>query len=352
MPNQYITLKDITSAEGTDEAVGLVDNIVNVAPELDRVMGRPISGISDRALIMTAIGSNAAFRKVGGGVQLSAPSFDRKRFNCFPWDCQMEVGEDLLIEQSKEGSQSPSMIFERFATAAMRQKALRIGKQFYLGSANDPNGPMGLIDFLAIQRTQVDSRTGLKIDQAIDAGSAVFGACQIVWFIKQGPQGVHWMFGNGRGIMMNPWIRQRVGGLDSTANVPTYRTAWLANTFGYIGTSMFNYHAVGCIYNINATPTTAAGVTTYPTPLTDGMTAALWAKWPITEKPDLAFCTQNAAASLQMSRTVTNFVNNGGRQWTSGASPIADFPTSLPNCGNIPLIVTDSIVPSNQIVLN
>ncbi len=238
MANQYLTLKDITAGEFCDEVVGLVDNIVNVAPELDRVLGRPIEGISDRALIMTAIGSNAAFRKVGGGVQLSAPSFDRKRFNCFPWDCQMEVPEDLLIEM--KGSQTPSMIFERFATAAMRQKALRIGKQFYLGSANDPNGPMGLIDFLALQRTQVDSRTGRKIDQAIDAGGTTNGQCEIVWFIKQGPQGVHWMFGNGRGIMMNPWMKQRIAGLDSTVNAPTYRMAWLANTFGYIGTSMFN----------------------------------------------------------------------------------------------------------------
>ena len=344
MPNQYITLKDITAAEHCDEAVGLVDNIVNVAPELDRVLGRPISGISDQALIMTAIGSNAAFRKVGGGVQLSAPSFDRKRFNCMPWDCQMEVPEDVLIEM--KGSQTPTQIFERFATAAMRQKALRIGKQFYLGSANDPNGPMGLIDFLALQRTQVDSRTGLKIDQAIDAGGTAAGNCEIVWFIKQGPQGVHWMFGNGRGVVMNPWIRQRVASLDSTVNNPLYRTAWVANTFGYIGTSMFNYHAVGCIYNVDVTngTTTANGL------WNDNTVADLFAKWPITEKPDLAFCSQKAAAMLQKTRAVTNFVN-GGREWTKDSAPIADFPTNLPTMGGIPLIVTDSILKSNQVIL-
>ena len=344
MANQYITLKDITAAEHCDEAVGLVDNIVNVAPELDRVLGRPISGISDQELIMTAIGSNAAFRKVGGGVQLSAPSFDRKRFNCMPWDCQMEVPEDVLIEM--KGSQTPTQIFERFATAAMRQKALRIGKQFYLGSANDPNGPMGLIDFLALQRTQVDSRTGLKIDQAIDAGGTATGQCEIVWFIKQGPQGVHWMFGNGRGVVMNPWIRQRVASLDSTVNNPLYRTAWVSNTFGYIGTSMFNYHAVGCIYNVDVTngTTTANGL------WNDNTVADLFAKWPITEKPDLAFCSQKAAAMLQKTRAVTNFVN-GGREWTKDSAPIADFPTNLPTMGGIPLIVTDSILKSNQVIL-
>ncbi len=346
MANQFLTIKDITAAEGTSPVVGLVDNIVNVAPELDRVLGRPISGISEKSLILTALGSNAAFRKIGGGVQLSAPSFDRKRFNCMPWDCQMEVPEDILIEM--KDSQSPNHIFERFATAAMRQKALKIGRQFYLGSAIDPNGPMGLIDFLALQRTQVDSRTGLKIDQAIDAGGTTAGSCQVMWFIKMGPADVCWLFGNGRGITMNPWMRQRTASVDSTPNNPLYRTSWVANTFGYIGTSMANYHAVGAIINIDP----VNGTTTANGLINDAQIAKLFAKWPITEKPDLAFCTQLVASALQQQRTVTNFVSGSGREWTKGSAPLADFPTTLPTMGNIPLIVTDSIVPSNQIVLN
>ena len=349
MPNQFLTIKDLTAAEGASAAIGIVDNIVNVAPELDYVLGRPISGISEKSLILTALGSNAAFRKIGGGVQLSAPSFDRKRFNCMPWDCQMEVPEDILIEM--KDSQTPNMIFERFATAAMRQKALKIGRQFYGGSSIDPNGPMGLIDFLALQRTQVSSLTGLKINQVIDAGgtTAVGGSTlQVMWFIKMGPADVCWIFGNGRGITMNPWWRQRTEGNDSTANNKTYRTSWVANTFGYIGLSMANYHAVGAIINID----TVNGTTTANGLINDAQIAKLFALWPITEKPDLAFCTQLVASALQQQRTVTNFVSGSGREWTKGASPLADFPTTLPNMGNIPLIVTDSITPSNQIILN
>ena len=343
--NQFLTLKDITAAEGASPVVGLVDNIVNVAPELDRVLGRPIPGISEKSLILTALGSNAAFRKVGGGVALSAPSFDRKRFGCMPWDCQMEVPEDILIEL--KDSQTPNMIFERFAYAAMRQKALKIGKQFYLGSANDPNGPMGLIDFLALQRTQVDTRTGNKIDQVIDAGGTVAGSCETIWFVKVGPADVCWLFGNGRGITMNPWMRQRTAGLDSTANNPTYRTAWLANTFGYIGTSFCNYHAVGAIINVDV----VNGTTTANGLWNDNLVAQLYAKWPITEAADLCFCTKKAAAMLQQQRAVTNFVN-GSREWTKESAPIANFPTNLPTFNNIPIVVTDSITPANQIILN
>jgi hypothetical protein len=351
--NQFLTLKDITAAEGASPVVGMVDNIVNVAPELDRVLGRPIPGISEKSLILTALGSNAAFRKIGGGVALSAPSFDRKRFGCMPWDCQMEVPEDILIEM--KDSQTPNMIFDRFSYAAMRQKALKIGKQFYLGSANDPNGPMGLIDFLALQRTQVDTRTGLKIDQVIDCGGTNAGTCETIWFIKMGPADVCWLFGNGRGIVMNPWIRQRTAGVDSTVNNPTYRTAWLANTFGYIGTSFANYHAIGALINVDTTNGTVAPVNGAGGNglWNDNVVADLYAKWPITESADLVFCTKRAATMLQKTRSVTNFVTGGdGRGFTTASAPIADFPTRLPTFNNIPIVVTDSITPANQIVLN
>ena len=43
---------------------------------------------------------------------------------------------------------------------------------------------------------------------------------------------------------------------------------------------------------------------------------------------------------------------NGGREWTKGIAPIADFPTTLPTAGGIPLIVTDSIIPSAPLTLN
>lgn len=348
MANQFLTLKDITALNNLGDAssVGLVDNIINVAPELDRVLGRPIAGISYEATILTALGSNAGFRKVGSGVSLSAPSIDEKRFNCFPFDCQFSVDEALLIKKQAQG-ESPAYVFETFATAGARQKALKLGRQFYTGSLNDPLGPPGLIDFLTTARTQVDSRTGKKINQTIDAGGTTAGACEIIWFIKQGPQGVHWMFGNGRGIVMNPWMRQYIASPDSTANNPLRQCAWNSNLFGYIGTSMANYHAVGAIINVDVTNGTTTGNGLWD----DKLVAKLWATFPITEKPDLAFCTQNAAAALQQQRTVTNFVS-GGRGWTAASAPIADFPTNLPTAGNIPLVVTDSIVPANKVTLS
>jgi hypothetical protein len=349
--NQFLTFKDVSAFDATDDVVGLVDNIVNVAPELDRVLGRPIPKTYYNARIMTAIGSNASFRSINSGVNLSAPSFDRKRFNCFPFDCQFRVDEAILEEREDEG-ETPAMVFEAEMTAAVRQKALLCGKQFYQGSLNNPKGPPGLIDFLTTQRTQVDSRNGLKINQVVDAGGVAAGACEIVWFIKMGPQGVHWLFGKGRGIMANPWIPMQVESPDSSPGNKLYQRAWCSNIFGWLGLSMAQYHAVGAIINVNATPTIAAGAITFPAGLTDALVSDLWHLWPITMKPDLCFATQNAIFSLQISRTVTNFVNSTGRKWTEGAAPIADWPTTLPTAGGIPIIATDSIVPGNQYIPN
>ena len=349
MPNQFLSIKDITALDRLADpaSVGLVDNIVNVVPELDIVLGRPIPGISYEATILTAVGSNGGFRKINSGRPFSAMSIDEKRFNCFPWDAPFSVDEALLIKKAAAG-EAPAEVLETFATSGARQKALSLGKQFYLGSLNDAGGPPGLMDFLTTARTQVDSRTGLKIDQVIDAGGTTAGKCETIWFIKQGPQGVHWLFGNGRGITMNPWVRlPGVPSPDSTNANPLYQTAWRSNMFGYIGTSMAQYHAVGAIINVDVTngTTTANGL------WNDSVVADLFAKWPITEKPDMAFCTQKAATMLQKTRTVTNFIQ-GGREWTKGSAPVADFPTNLPTMGGIPLIVTDSIIPSNQIVLS
>ncbi|MDE2104973.1 MAG: hypothetical protein KGL39_47485 [Patescibacteria group bacterium] len=347
---QYLTLKDITALDALADpaSVGLVDNIVNYVPELDKIVGRPISGISYPAAILTALTSGGGFRKVGSGGSLSSFSIDEKIFHCFPWDDHFSIDEALLIKRQREAGESPNFIFETFATASAREKAIKLGRQFYEGSTYDALGCPGLIDFLTTQRTQVDSRTGLKIDQVVDARGSTAGQCQTIWFLKSGPQGVHWMFGNGTGIKMNPWIPLYTTPADSTANSPKRQRSWNSNLFGWIGTSMAKYHAVGAIINVDNTN----GTDTTNGLWNDAMVAQLWKKFPVTMKPDMAFCTQDSAFTLQKSRTVTNFVSGSDRGFTTGIAPIADYPTSLPTAGNIPLITTDSIVNGNQLVLS
>ena len=350
--NQFMTLKDATSLNALYRpgSVGLVDAIINVAPELDIIPGRIIPGTSYEASILTSLGSNLAFRGANSGVAFSAPSIDEKRFNTFPLDCQFSIDEAIIIKSEGNGG-SMSEVMTAHTSAGVRQKALSLGRQIYLGSLNDPNGPPGLADFLFTQRTQVDPRTGLKINQVVDAGGTIAGSCQTIWFLKTGPQGVHWLFGNGSGVILGPWVRlPGQPSPDSTTANPRYQTAWKNNLFGYVGTSMAQIHAVGAIINVDVTngTTTANGL------WDDKLVAKLYSLFPIGLKPDIALCTQYAAYGLQTQRTVSNFVDGSGaaRDWTGSAALVANFPTHLPTCGNIPLYVTDSITLGNQVILN
>ena len=350
--NQYMTLRDVTSLDALNDpgTVGLVDQIVNVAPELDRIPGRIIPGTSYEATVITAYGNNAAFRGNNSGVPFSAPSLDEKRFNTFFFDCQFSIDEMTMIKRRTEGDTN-AQVFNVIASAGVRQKALKLGKQFYYGSLNDPKGPPGLQDLLFTQRTQVDSRTGQKIDQVVNANGVTAGSLNVMWFLKTGPQGVHWLFGNGSGIIMRPWmLLPGQSAPDDTAANPSKQTAWKSNLSGWIGTSMAQVHAIGAIVNIDTTiagnAATTAGV------VNDLNIANLWAKFPIDLKPDLAITTQLVAYQLQAGRTVTNFVDGAGREWTEGAAPIANFATRLPTAGNIPLIVSDSLTPGGLYTLN
>lgn len=346
MADTFLTLKDLTAARGTDMAVGVVDNIINVAPEMDVLLGRPIGGIEFKALIRTAIVNSASFRKVNSGVPLGASSYDRKRWNCFAFDIQMRTDQMLVEAEENENMSGPDFLSQE-VVSAMRAKALYLGKQIYQGTLNDPLGFPGMIDFFTTARTQVDSRTGRKINQYIEGGGTVAGACQNVWFVKMGPQGYHLIFGKGAGIRANPIMLLQVLSPDGLG----HQMAFCHNIYGWIGAAMPQYHAIGMIGNINPTQSAPVnGALTYTNPLTDALVTGLFPLFPIGIKPDLCFMTQLAAASLQNSRAVTNFVDSADRGFTKGIAPTADFPTHLPTMGNIPIVITDSIANGNQFI--
>lgn len=344
MPDTFLTLKDLAAREGTDDVVGLIEDVVNVAPEVDRIQGRVIRGISYSARVRKAIHAASAFRRVNQGVSLGASSYDKRRFNCFFFDGQMRIDEAEAIAAETEGDSLGKLMAEE-GQSVMRAKAIDLGKQFYLGTLNDAEGCPGLTDFMVTQQTEIDSRTGAAIDQVVDAGGSTASQCETVWFCNVGPQGVHWLFGGGRGLILNPWTRQQV----SDANSKKY-FAYVSNLSGYVGTSCANVHAVGAIKNVlNSTTTyTEAGHC-----LTDSFVATLWSKFPIGLKPNIAFASQKVIALLQKSRSTTLFANaeRAGQDNSGAAAPVAPWPTALPTAGGIPIVPTDSIVPANAVTL-
>jgi hypothetical protein len=342
MADQFLTIKDLAAREGTDLEVGLVEAVVTVAPELERVMGRVIRSVHYEAKIRKAIPGNSGFRRVNGGVNLSASTYTQVRFNTMPFDCQLQIDEAELAAAEGEGD-SMGLLMADEASGAVRSKAISLGRQFYNGLTNDSLGHPGLVDFIIMQQQQMDDRTGTPIDQVIDASGSAAGKCETVWFVHEGIQGIHWLFGNGQGLKLNPWYWQKV----TDANGKSFR-AYCSNLFGFVGLSMANFHAIGCIRNVDASTTIGS-----TTAFTDAMVAELWSKFPIGLKPTAAYASQRAIRALQLARSVTLFANADRSSATNsgGAAPIAPWPTELPTAGGIPIIPTDSIQLGNQVTI-
>lgn len=337
---EFLSLLDITARRGTDQAVGLVEEVTTYAPELEKIMGRTIPGTFYTARVRTAITAAPAFRKAGSGVGLSASNFEQKRFDCFFFDGQLRVDEAIARAAQQFGDSLASLEADE-ASGVMRAKAIAFGKQLYAGTANDANGFPGLIDFLNAQAGVTDPLTNAAIDQTVNAGGSAAGKCQCVWYIWMHEQGVHFLFGADQGIDIKPWQMQQVA---DPADATKAYMAWVSNLSGYIGLSSANIRAVGVIKNVDATLNAGS----YTKPWTDALDAQLWAKFPVGLKPNLCFASRGAIASLQASRTVTLLANMGGKSsaLSGGAGNVAPWPTETVN--GVPIIPTDSILAGNQ----
>lgn len=334
MSDQFLSLLDITARRGTDGAVGLVEEVVTFAPEIEKVMGRPIPGTNYLARVRTAYTAKAAFRKANSGSDIGSSSFEQKRFDCFAFDTEMQVDEAITRAAEANGDSAASVLADE-ATGSIRAKAILLGKQFYNGTTTDANGFPGLADFLTTQTSVKDPLTNAAIDQVVDAGGSAAGKCERAWFVWMHPQGVHFLFGGNAGLDIKPWALQQVK--DSTGKS---LMAWVSNIFGYIGLSCAHIRAVGCIKNIDNTLTN----NTAAKPISDSLIATALSKFPVGIRPNLCFMSRATRRELQKGRTVTLFGQGKGRPDQEVVAPV---PTVVD--GDIPIIVTDSIPLENQV---
>jgi hypothetical protein len=338
MADQFLTLLDLANRRGTDTAVGLVEEVVTVAPEFEKVMGRPIKGISYHARVRTAYSAKVAFRSANEGVEIGSSKYARKEFKCFFFDGQMQVDEADVKAANQENDSSGELLADE-ASGEMRAKAIAFGTQFYQGTLNDPKGCIGLADLMT-SHTSIFSSDKKNL-QVIDAAGSTAGACECVWYIWMHPQGVHLLFGNEQGIDMAPWQRQQVKDSNNRAF-----TAWVSNLSGYIGVSGAHNRAVGVIKNLDLT---IDGNGAFTKPWTDAYDLALYGRFPVGIKPNLCFASRAAVTSLQRSRAVTIMANLGIKtaDVKGSTSQYAQRPTET--ASGVPIIETDSILAGNAI---
>ncbi len=318
MADKFLTLLDMTKLSGNDQAVGIIEEVNTVAPELSAFMGRPISGLTYTASKRTALPhqGGSAFRKVNEGADIGSSTYEQILAQCFFLDGQLQVDEALVMQAMAEGRELPDILATE-ASAALQEKFIQVGDQFYRGTAADTTGFAGLRSLYDPASCEVDA-TGAN------------GNASSAYLVFNDIQGVHFIFGANAGLDIGDWQKQQV----TAAAGGKRQMAYVNNARGWLGLAFGHSKSVVRIKNL----TTASGKG-----LTDALVAEALSKMPIfmrNQKSKLKLCMNSVAQlQLQRSRSVAP-----GAKTDSNAGSFAATPTeSL----DIPIVLTDSI-PNNE----
>lgn len=310
MSDKFLSLLDITKRNGTDLAVGLVEEVTTWAPEFDTLMGRPIPGTTYKTRIRKALPAGPAFRAANQGSSIVSSTYDQKLSQCFYLDGQMQV-DKAVADAPEEGG--AALLLSDEAAGVLRQKSIEVGAQVWYGTGNDQNGFDGAQSF--VDATMVVDATGV---------GATTSSVYAVW---NDLQGAHFIFGNNTGIQLMEWRIQQVKDSNGKAFM-----AWVNSLSGYIGWSLNHSKCVGRIKNIG----TAAGKT-----LSDEMISQLIALFPIQIKPTYLFMTRRSRQQLQASRAPVYAAGTTRPGVT--ASNALQFATIPTESNGVPIVVTDSL---------
>src|SRR6266576_2606424 len=220
MSDKFLTLLDITKLNGTDQAVGLVEEINTFSPEINEISGRPIPGTTYKTKVRTALPAAPAFRRPNEGSDTAASSYSQKLSQCFFLDGVINVDESIA-DAPEEGGREGVLADE--SIGVMTQKMIGLGSQFYYGTDADAKGFSGLV-------ASYDATNCLQ-----KAGGTTASVQSSAWIVWNDLKGVHFIFGNNSGLQMGAWVRQQV----TDANGKKY-FAWVNNMSGWIGLS-FNH---------------------------------------------------------------------------------------------------------------
>lgn len=323
-------MADLAARRGTDKEIGLVQQIINYSPEITTILGRTIPGTFATAKVQIGIPKGGAFRPVNQGVLTSAGSYEKRRFNAFFFDAQLQVDEAELVAAEQEGDSLGDLQADEVA-GALQNKAILFSQQFYAGTSVDPNGFPGLLSLLMAfnggdgKGGVIDSRTGKPIVNYVNANpSSTNPACEAIWYVWCHPQGIHFLFGGNKAIDVNPWVWQYVP--DSKIAGARLRAS-VTNISGWIGLAAAHPYCIACIKNVDNTHA-----------WTDALSAQLHAILPNGITPTHCFATKRAIAGLQQSRTVTLF-----GQGTRRPNQPLIAPTPEVDVMGVPIIPTDGI---------
>lgn len=319
-----LTLLDIAKLNGSRKEIGLIESVMDSAPELKLFPARTIAGTGYTTVDRHAL-PTVGFTKANEGIAPSKSKFKTRRVECFPF--RGAINADKLVADAYEDGAPAYQALE--AAGVMKAAAIEIGQQVYYGIDNDADGFPGL---QAINTAHVDGGSGLRIS----AGGTTASTGSSVYALKFGPEGVMMVWGgNSRsGLALAPFREQSV----TDANAGQY-TAYVSELGAWAGLQCVHPFAVGRICNLTAD--SGKG-------LTDALLAELVASFPVGFVPDVLLMSRRSRRQLQASRaSVVALQGNGKTGTLGGGSAYVPTPTDFEG---IPIVATDSIVNTEALV--
>ncbi|MEO0586363.1 MAG: major capsid protein [Planctomycetota bacterium] len=306
-----LTTLDIAKMNGSDAFVGLIDETVQLAPEVMVGAARTIKGRQYKTLVRTGL-PPVSFRNANEGSPASKSNYENRLVETFILNPAVEV--DKANADSHEDGPEAAIAIE--AAGVMEASMQLLSKQFYYGTSSDAKGHPGLVGSYDAANMTVDA-TGTSADQATSA-----------WLVKFGRGDVTWVWGeNGQMDMRDP---REVRLTDTDGNpYDGYRAPLCA----YPGLQVGSKRSAVRIANLTAQ--SGKG-------LTDALLNDALGKFPVGQ-PDAIFLTRQSLLQLANSRVQTT-------RNAQGTPPA--IPTEIAGIGgvNIPIYATNGISNTEAIV--
>lgn len=309
------TMLDVQRLRNNDVEVGVVQENLAAAPELDVILTRTVPGNSYTTLSVSGQ-SGGGFRRANEGVALGKSTLEKKLHECFLYSHPLRIDKSVQAA-STDGVADAQTIEMSQGVLTLMQK---MGRQIFYGTAADSLGFSGFKQFTP--KTAVAGSSSIFVDAT---GTTANGASSI-YAARIGLLDAHIVLGGGTAFNFGEWNSQLI----TDANGKFYM-ADVASLDALVGLQIARTTSVGRIGNLTAQSGKGA---------TDALIATLMAQFPVGYEPTHFFMSRRSAAQLAASRPRTVYFTPGGN--TAGnTAAITDY--TVRDYQGKPIIVTDSI---------
>jgi hypothetical protein len=252
-------LLDIAKLNGSDRVVGLIEETLTYAPEVQILPARTIKGTSYKIVTRTSY-PGVGFRTANDGSTPGKSQFENQLVECFILSSAIQA--DVAVADAYEDGAEAWKDIE--SVGVMKQSLIELGSQVIYGTSVDSLG------FPGLQAIHTAFNSGLVVDAAgttADINTSVYG-------INTDSQGVQLVFGSNTTFNLGEWRIENVSG--GTAG--TVYPAHVANLTAWVGLQVGSKYSVGRLHSANSTDSNAG--------VTDAKLAHLLSKYPVGYRPN------------------------------------------------------------------